>query len=305
MDLKQLKYFSRIVELESITAAAQALFVAQPSLSQHVANLEAELGTRLLNRGPHGAQPTAAGELLYNYANTILRQVNDAVVAIKQEGSTPVGRVSVGLPTSTSRILSVDLIDTISRAHPNVALEIVEGGTSQLADMVGRQRLDLALAVDVQPNSKFDVRPLLSEQLLVVVPAAASLQPPVDLETLCEHPLILSPFPNSVRVKMESACSARDLQYQVVAETSAASVMSGTVKRGLAWTILPWSALQGEDGVQSFEIDDPHFRRTLFLCTSKLGATNGACELVSETLVQLIREKVDAGLWKFARPLSV
>jgi LysR family nitrogen assimilation transcriptional regulator len=304
MDLKQLKYFARIVELESITAAAQSMFVAQPSLSQHVANLEAELGARLLERGPHGARPTRAGELLYNYAIAILRQVQDATIAIKQE-ATPVGRVSLGLPTSMSRMLSVELIDTLIERCPQVSVEIVEGGTSQLADMIARQRLDMAVAADVQPGAKYDVRPLLVEQLLLVARADEPLQGPVSLEDVCRHPLILPSFPNSVRVKMETACNARDLQYRVVAESSAAQVMAATARRGLALTILPWCALGDEDArMQHVEIDDPHFYRTLFLCTSKLGTSNSVCDEVSGVLIDLMLTKVRDDSWRYVRPLT-
>ena len=75
MDLRQLRYFVKIVELESISLAAEALHVAQPSLSQHVVNLESELGTKLLNRSNHGTKPTHEGEMLFRYAKSILRQV--------------------------------------------------------------------------------------------------------------------------------------------------------------------------------------------------------------------------------------
>lgn len=305
MDLKQLKYFTRIVELESITAAAQSMFVAQPSLSQHVANLEAELGTKLLDRGPHGARPTRAGELLYNYANTILRQVQDATVAIKLDSSSPVGRVSLGLPTSTSRMLSVELIETLIARSPQISVEIVEGGTSQLADMIARQRLDMAVTVDSPGSTKYDIQALMVEQQLLVAPAAETLDGPVSLEEVSRRPLILPAFPNSVRVKMESACNARDLQYRVVAETSAAQVMAGAAQRGLALTVLPWSAV-GDDspGLQYVEIDDPHFYRTLFLCTSRLGTTNKACDVVSQALIELMLGKVRDRQWRHARLLS-
>ena len=157
MDLKQLKYFARIVELESITAAAQSLFVAQPSLSQHVANLEAELGVKLLNRGAHGARATTPGELLYQYAKTILRQVEEATVAVKQQAHDPAGHVTLGLPTSTSRIVAVELLRGLTERHRQVSLEIVEGSSAELADQISRQRLDLTVAVDVQDNARFDI----------------------------------------------------------------------------------------------------------------------------------------------------
>lgn len=302
MDLKQLKYFARIVELESITAAAQALYVAQPSLSQHVANLEAELGVKLLDRGARGARPTAAGDLLYNHAKAILRQLEDAAIAVKQESNDPAGHVSLGLPTSTSRLIAVDLMSEITRQHKKISLEIVEGATADLADLVARQRLDLTIAVDIQESSKFDVYPLLTEELLLVGPAASPLSSPAKLDNICELPLVLPSFPNSVRVKMERACIERGLQYRVIAETAAASVLAGVARAGLAWTILPWSALKVETDLllKSVEIEGHILTRTLSLCVSKAAASNSACAIVKHALVRLIEQKIESQQWRYA-----
>ena len=65
MDFKQLKYFARIAELGNMTRASEALRIAQPALSQQIANLEGELDTRLFDRTAHGVRLTRAGEVLY------------------------------------------------------------------------------------------------------------------------------------------------------------------------------------------------------------------------------------------------
>ena len=299
MDLKQLKYFARIVELESITAAAQSLFVAQPSLSQHVANLEAELGVKLLNRGAHGARATTSGELLYQYAKTILRQVEEATVALKQQSHDPAGHVTLGLPTSTSRMVAVELLRGLTERHKQISLEIVEGSSADLADQIARQKLDLTVAVDVQDNARFDIHPLLIEELLIVGLGGLPAGAPVPLERVCELPLVLPSFPNSVRVRMERACTERGLRYQVIAETSAASVMSGVARAGLAWTILPWSALGADDhaALKCLSIEGRPLTRTLSLCVSKAAASNTACAAVRQALTELVHRKVADGRW--------
>lgn len=300
MDFKQLKYFARIVELESITAAAQSLYVAQPSLSQHLANLETELGVKLLNRGVHGARPTPAGELLYQYAKTILRQVEEATVVVKQESSDPAGHVTLGLPTSTSRLVAVELLTELTSRYKQISLEVVEGATADLHEMVARQKLDITIGVDIRESSRFDVHPLLVEELLLIGPASSPLQSRPSLEQLCGFPLILPSFPNSVRVRMERACTERGLRYTVIAETSAASIMVGVARTGLAWTILPWAALKGEDisSLHCTEIDGMPLSRVLSVCVSKAAVSNSACEAVREALTRLIVQKIACGAWE-------
>jgi LysR family nitrogen assimilation transcriptional regulator len=95
MDIRQLRYFVKVVELKNITSAAEALFIAQPSLSQHMTNLEAELGVSLLERSVQGTRATAMGELLYRHAKTLLRQFEDTRSAIRQEPPAAKGTTSL------------------------------------------------------------------------------------------------------------------------------------------------------------------------------------------------------------------
>jgi len=305
MDFKQLKYFARIVELESITAAAQSLFVAQPSISQHLANLEAELGVKLLNRGVRGARPTPAGELLYQYAKTILRQIDEATVVVKQESTDPTGHITLGLPTSTSKMVAVELLTELTSKYKQISVEIVEGATADLAEMVAKQTLDITVGVDIQESNKFDIYPLLIEELLLIGPASSPLGHLPTLEQLCMMPLILPSFPNSVRVKMERACTEQGLRYSVIAETAAASVMVGAAREGLAWTILPWAALKGEnlELLRCTQIEGATLQRTLSLCVSKAAISNSACGVVRDTLARLIRQKVERKEWLHVTPI--
>jgi DNA-binding transcriptional LysR family regulator len=99
VDLRQLRHLVAIIDAGSLSRAAALVHVAQPALSLQVAALEAELGTRLLDRSSAGVGPTPAGRRLYRHAQTILRQV-DAARADVACAEAISGRVSVGLPTS-------------------------------------------------------------------------------------------------------------------------------------------------------------------------------------------------------------
>ncbi len=92
MDFKQLKYFVRIAELGNMTRASEALCIAQPALSQQIANLEAELGTRLFDRSVQGVRPTQSGDVLYRHAKSLLKQFEDVRVAVSEESGHPSGR---------------------------------------------------------------------------------------------------------------------------------------------------------------------------------------------------------------------
>lgn len=300
MDLRQLRYFARIVELESITAAADALHIAQPSLSQHVANLEAELDAKLLVRGPFGTRPTETGHILYRHAKMVLRQMEEAKAAVRHGRDVPSGHVTVGLPTSTSRVLAVPLLQRVAEALPDVTLEIVEGSSSDLAEFVALQKLDLSITMDAQQRPNMHLVPLLEEQLMLVgQPLSGVGDGAVKLAEVAALPLLLPSFPNSVRVLADRAFVSAGLECRLVAETSAVSVLLAAVRAGMGWTILPWSALAGpaDADLVSLRIADAPLTRRVSLCTSAAARLSLACRSVEETLLRLVTELVAERAW--------
>ncbi len=306
MDLKQLRYFARIVELESITAAADALHIAQPSLSQHVANLEAELDARLLVRGPSGTRPTDTGHILYRHAKMVLRQMEEAKAAVQHGRDVPCGHVTVGLPTSTSRVLALPLLRHVTEHFPDITLEIVEGSSADLAESLALQKLDLAVAMDVQQRPNMQSTPLLDEQLMLVgrpIPGHPGHPHAITLAQAAALPLLLSSFPNSVRVLWDRALVSAGLQCRLVAETSAVSVLLSAAREGLGWTILPWSALAGDqdDQLAAMSIADATLERRVSLCLSSSASLSLACRSVEAALQTIVSEMVGSGQWKGVR----
>ncbi|WP_205877048.1 LysR family transcriptional regulator [Mycobacterium camsae] len=96
LSLRQLTYFVAVVEAGSFSRAAQKIFVAQPSLSQQIASLEAELGATLLLRSTRGVRPTAQGEVVYRAALDILRRVEALPMLLGGSAAAPSGTVVPG-----------------------------------------------------------------------------------------------------------------------------------------------------------------------------------------------------------------
>ncbi len=119
MDLRQLRYFVAIIQCGSITRASMQLNVAQPALSLHIRNMEADLGVPLLFRTSQGVQPTEAGQILMRNAQLILAQFEQAQADIKGSMDEPAGVVRMGLPSSICHILGVPLILSARRQYPN------------------------------------------------------------------------------------------------------------------------------------------------------------------------------------------
>jgi LysR family nitrogen assimilation transcriptional regulator len=300
MDIKQLRYFVKVVELKNITAAAQALFIAQPSLSQHMANLEATLDVKLLNRSVNGTTPTVVGELFYQHAKNILRQLEEAQIAIRIESQTPSGRVAIGFPTSTSRIVAASLLERLHERYPLIQLELVEASSGELAGLVASDRLAMAITMNARLDKRVTIEPLLQEELFVVLAPSPNLPARLDVKTLSELPLLLPTYPNSVRVITERLFVECHLSFNVIAETSAVEILILAVERGLGATVLPFAAFalaQQHGRVVGIPMKGKPLVRELSLSLSTTAARSPAVQCVRNVLLDVIKEEIWANRW--------
>ena len=151
MDLRQLRYFAQIVESGSLSKASRQLFIAQPALSQQLAKLEGEVGKPLLNRSSKGVIPTDNGLALYHHARFMLRQLDQALSIARQESGEAHGMVSVGLPATTVSAIGLPLVRRIRERYPSILLNVVEGMSGHLGQMMRMGQLDLAVLFSRDP----------------------------------------------------------------------------------------------------------------------------------------------------------
>jgi DNA-binding transcriptional LysR family regulator len=195
MELRQLRYFVRIVELGSMGRAAVDLGVVQSALSQQISRLEGELATRLLQRTGKGVVPTEAGLAFFREAQLTLRHAAQAALVAQHARLT--GTVSIGLAPTTSAVLALPLMRAMRERYPDVRLHMVESLSGHLTGMLNSRQLDLAVLFHTQGAKRWSVTPLLEEKLLLMR-ARRHLSPrekagtrPVTMQKLATVPLIL------------------------------------------------------------------------------------------------------------------
>jgi DNA-binding transcriptional LysR family regulator len=139
MHYRHLYYFVRIVEAGSFSQAARTIHVAQPALSQQIAELEASLGVPLLQRSARGVKPTAAGQKFYDEASSILRKYENLPSLVRSNSGKVDGRVSLGMPASLSTTLVGPFIEACKadyQASRRAAGALSRGGWRQRAGPV-------------------------------------------------------------------------------------------------------------------------------------------------------------------------
>ncbi len=306
MDVKQLRYFAAIAEQGSLSAAAARIGIAQPSLSQHVINLEQELGVTLLLRSPRGVTLTESGELLLTRAREILDAVGRAREEVRLSGEHPHGAVTFGLPSSVSMVLSVPLAETVRLSLPKVRLRVAEAMSGFIQSWLEEASIDLGILYDVSGVRQMQLRALMSEDLYFFsAPDAWPLKSPpgqpVPLKALTRVDLILPSQSHGLRAMIDRFTRANSLTMQVAVEMDALTQIKILVARGSGYTILAPAAAQDlvERGeLVTSQIIEPVMRRPVHLVRNPARMVTRASLEVERVTLEVIQDLVARGIWK-------
>lgn len=297
MNLRRLHYFVKIVDVGSLTQAADILHVAQPALSQQLATLEGEVRQQLLLRTKRGVTPTQAGEVLYRHAQVILRQCQQAMTEMRAAGRELSGSVSVGLaPGTAAASLAVPLLRTVRARHPGILLYLNETYGTTLSELVMNGRMDMAVLYGGRVAVHgLAFRPLLSERLFLVGPRDLPAPPAaqVPLADIAGRELYLPRPYNVVRKMVDDACAGIGVAPRVVAEIESDGTLTAVMAEGLGSTILPES--MARQVVASCEawlcrIVDPSIEAPLALCESDHLPLSEPAQAVKDILLELAAE---------------
>lgn len=302
MELRQIRYFVRVVELGSMSRAALELDMVQSALSQQISRLEGELSTRLLQRTSKGVTPTEAGLAFFREAQLILRHAEQAARAAQQARLS--GSVSVGLAPTTASVLGLPLLRAMRERYPDVRLHLVESMSGHVITMLNARQLDLAVLFNTDPGRRWSVMPLLEERLYFIrarhsVPG----KPPARLRAaeLKGEPLIMPTGGHGLRSALDAVFSRARIQPTLVAEIDSLAMLMDAVEAGLGGSLQPWSAVaRYRDVAERFalsELVDPLARRRNMLCSLSDDELSPAALATRVVLADCARELVRSGRW--------
>jgi LysR family tcuABC transcriptional regulator len=310
MELRQLRYFVRVVELGSMGRASAELGVTTSTLSQQISTLEGGLSTRLLQRRSTGVVPTAAGLDFYRQAQLILRQVEDAT-RIAQHGRLT-GHVSVGMAPTTAARLALPFMRAMAERYADIRLHMVEGLSGHVSALLNSRQIDLAVVFDTQAARRWSVMPLLEESLFVIAPPAHLATLPqragrMRLQALAGVPLVLpSTGAGSLRSLVDAALARAAVQPRVVGEIDGLDTLLAAVRAGMGVTLHTASALAllRDDTLGALEVADPQLRRQSLLASLSDDELSPAGLAARVVLAETARGLLDRGEWRGARVVT-
>jgi DNA-binding transcriptional LysR family regulator len=246
-ELRQLRYFVTVAEEGHVTRAAERLGIQQPPLSQQIKALETQLSVKLFDRKPRGVELTEAGRVLFEQAQRVLERADEAEAAVRRAAKGEIGRLGVGLTSSSS--LNPFVLRVLRRFReqmPDVVLKLEENATVELVEALRRGALDVAFvrsAVGVTPELK--AHKLLDEAMVAALPFGHRLAraKSVPLAALAREDFILyrrSQGPGLYDA-IVTACGNAGFSPHVVQEAPRMLSTLSLVAAGLGVSIVPAS----------------------------------------------------------------
>lgn len=243
MDLRQLAALVAVADHGTFSAAAKALFTVQSNVSSHIARLEQQLGTTLVDRSR--GQLTEDGTRVVHRARRILRELDDIQADVASHDGDVAGDVRLGILGTTARWLLPGLLTTVRERHPRVRLVISEGSTSVLLTNLVAGQFNAAvmhLPVD-DPELALDA--LFAEELVLVTPADHPLatREEVTLAELATYDLLLPPPGSALRRVLDRAAGSVGPPLHAAAEIDGVRLLATLALDGHGAAIVPATAL--------------------------------------------------------------
>ncbi|HCH33377.1 MAG TPA: hypothetical protein DE045_10570 [Oceanospirillaceae bacterium] len=295
MNLKQLKYFLAIAETGSMSAAARALFVAQPALSLQMANLEAELDVALFIRSVKGVTLTGAGSKLIDHARTITRQVEAAKDHVSSGSFSPRGEVRLVIDGSKAYTLLAPLLQRCAVQYPSITLSVTDAMSTYAAQALMEGKVDMAVIPGAEDLLSAEVTPLYREPLHLIGKHLDqyALDDCIQFSQLQRLPLVAPSKGFNLRHHIDEAALQAQLPLNIKYQQDTGLSLRCLTHHGMAHAILPLDVMAAElrlGELQSAKIINPPISRVHSLVQLSTQAPSHAMQAVASLLSSLVAD---------------
>jgi len=249
MDIHHLKIFAAVYRNKSFTRASKELHISQPTISEHIKNLESSLDCNLFDRLGRSIMPTAEADVLYPRAlqflddlDRIQEEINAAAKGIK-------GKLTIGASTIPGTYILPRVAYSFKNQHPDIAFEILIEDSGKITSMVLQHELLCGIVGARMTSDKLVCEPLLEDELVLVATTKLLDQKTVTPEKLSAIPFLQRETGSGTRQTFESYLQKNNITtdaFNIVATLGSSSAVKQAVKESLGASVISRIAVQEE-----------------------------------------------------------
>lgn len=248
MELRALRYFIEVVRQQSFTAAADHLYVTQPTVSKMIRTLEDQLGTPLLLREGRKLTLTDVGQVVYRRGQEVLSAYNGLEAELTDLGTLRQGELTVGIPMMGGSLFS-PLIATFRQRHPGIELKLYEQGARAIESAIADGRLEIGGILEPAAAEVFDILPVTRQPLWLVAPPDSRWRKrqQVELSELSNEAFVMYGEGLALNDIVTTACRGAGFTPTVAGRSSHWDFIAAMVEAGVGVALLPASQCQRLD----------------------------------------------------------
>ncbi len=200
LELRQLRYFTHIAELEHFGQASERLHIAQPALTRQMKQLEEEIGVELFERLPRGVRLTSAGRVFFAQTRELLAQCEKMVKLTQQVSRGQAGLLRIGFADGVTfnKTFSA-ILRSFRQGYPDVVLDLIPATSLEQAELIARNEIDLGFVYWLPKGQSIKSLQFEEEELMLAVSKSSplALRKTLTIKDLNEHPIVWFPRANS------------------------------------------------------------------------------------------------------------
>lgn len=290
MHLHQLRYFIAVVETGSVTKAAEHCLISQPSISQQLTKLEDSIGKKLFSRIKGKLVLTEHGQVLYEQARVILRNVEDAKHRVNEVDSTSGGSLAIGILPTLAPFMLPNILLALSEKFPEAIVTVREEISEAIVDAAARGEIDILIEVLPFDETHLNVEPLFSDEFYVAVhqdnPLANFKE--IPLNALDDMPFILLEDIHCLSRQIKQYCFNENFMPKVLFQTSQLATVKQLIEIKYGISILPSIAIDKGSGscIRYIKLQGNIPAREVVIATAKDRYFSPAAEFFINTVKQ-------------------
>ena len=278
---------------KSFTKAAELLFTSQPTISEHMQNLEARLNCRLFDRLGRSILPTAEAELLYPRAIAILddlRRLEEDINTTRQGTS---GELIIGASTIPGTYILPAIAASFKNDFPGISFEIRINDSAKIVDAVAENELLFGVVGAKIPVAGLVFQPFIEDQLILAAAAANPVPPSISMEMLHSLPFIVRERGSGTRKSIEALLGQQRQsfeQFNICATLGSSSAVKEAIKADLGLSIISRHAVRDEllqGTIKEVDVSGLTMKRNFFVVTSRKRTQPNHYQLFLERLLHL------------------